>query len=468
MSRTLLSDLRRLTARAWTWWRPSGLLFEVRRHVLASTTGRRMVLIAAAAFLPVAVLAFVLAGALARTADLTGDVGAVVEQRIAPVLVLSDELAESQVLLDRYFSSGAGHDRAAFLAHARRVEAGFAALEDRGGSAAIERLTGSAYASWTFLHETVASEGFELPETEQGRTALLATFSQTSAAIRRDLVRMTGLSSDAVVDLAEAARSTASGMRLLVYGGVPLAVLLGSVLVLWLVRDVRRGTGELLDAVADLQDGRFEARVPEITHGDLAPVARAFNEMAERLERQSRELEGIANRDELTGVMNRRGFEAVFRRELERAGRYGHPTALLLLDVDHFKQVNDTHGHPAGDVVLQAVAEEVVGAVRGVDRVGRWGGEEFAVLLPETDLPAAARVAERIRYLVERRVVDTPAGRIAVTVSIGLAVASSEEASARGEVLARADTALYEAKDRGRNQVRVAGGAIGHARSRGS
>ena len=416
-----------------------------------------MALIAVAAVLPVAVLTFVLASTLARTADLTGDVGLVVDQRIAPVLVLSDELAESQVLLDRYFSSGAEHDRAAFLAHSRRVESGFELLRGQGDVGAdVARLTDSAYASWTFVHQTVSAEDFVLPQSDEGRTALLATFSQTSAAIRRDLVRMTGSSSDAVVDIADEARSTATGMRVLVYGGVPLALLLGGVLVVWLVRDTRRGTSELLAAAARLEQGRFDTRVPEVTHGDLAPVARAFNQMAERLERQSRELEGIANRDELTGVMNRRGFERAFHHELERAERYGHPTALLLIDVDHFKQVNDTHGHPAGDLVLQAVASEITSAVRGVDRVGRWGGEEFAVLLPETDLEASVRVAERIRQLVGARVVDTPPGRIAVTVSVGLAVAGSDVVAAPAELLEAADGALYAAKDRGRNRVEVA------------
>ncbi|MDX1659587.1 MAG: diguanylate cyclase [Nitriliruptorales bacterium] len=450
--RTLTGDLRRLLA-----VRPRALLFAFRRRVLASTTGRRMLLIALAAVLPVALLAFVLASTLGRTAGLIGDVGTVVEDRVAPVLVLSDELAESQVMLDRYFNSGAAHDRAALLAHAQRVESGFALLQDKmPAGSEVARLTESAYASWSFIHETLAGDDFALPATEEGRTALLATFSQTSAAVRRDLVRLTGTSSDAVVDLADEARATATGMRVLVYGGVPLALLLGSVLVVWLVRDVRRGTAELLAAAARMEQGDFSTRVPEITHGDLAPVARAFNQMADRLERQSRELEGIANRDELTGVMNRRGFETVFRRELERAGRYGHPTALLLLDIDHFKQVNDTHGHPAGDAVLQGVAQEITAAVRGVDRVGRWGGEEFAVLLPETDADAARMVAERIRRLVAQRVVDTAAGRIAVTVSIGMAVADPDDVPDASALLDTADEALYAAKDRGRNRVEAA------------
>ena len=157
----------------------------------------------------------------------------------------------------------------------------------------------------------------------------------------------------------------------------------------------------------------------------------------------------LSSFDSLTGLLNRRVFEEQGRAELERARRYNHPVALLLMDADHFKSINDRHGHAQGDRVLVAVAEVVRSTLRTIDRVGRWGGEEFAAILPETNLRSAARAAERVRRQAE---LALAAGR-AVTLSIGVTEVSPAETLEAA--LQRADTALYEAKRAGRNRVSV-------------
>jgi len=158
------------------------------------------------------------------------------------------------------------------------------------------------------------------------------------------------------------------------------------------------------------------------------------------------------NRDGLTGVFNRRYLEESLDYEFTRARRYGHPLSVLLLDLDHFKRINDTHGHLAGDEVLRQAARRIASAVRNVDVVGRYGGEEFLVILPETDCDGAHVVAERIRTLIATQPVVYGETAIDISTSIGLATLEAHMA-AYTDLVERADTALYQAKRNGRNQV---------------
>ncbi|MGQ9828153.1 MAG: sensor domain-containing diguanylate cyclase [Roseiflexus sp.] len=162
-----------------------------------------------------------------------------------------------------------------------------------------------------------------------------------------------------------------------------------------------------------------------------------------------------ATTDELTGIWNRRSFFENVRREFQRSQRTLHPLAILMIDVDYFKSVNDTYGHTVGDYVLHGVAERCRNQLRIIDIIGRYGGEEFAVALPETDIHAAGQIAERLRVAVERAPFITDHGSIALTISIGAAVYHPEDHVTLDAVIDRADRALYMAKRSGRNCVRV-------------
>jgi diguanylate cyclase (GGDEF)-like protein/PAS domain S-box-containing protein len=163
-------------------------------------------------------------------------------------------------------------------------------------------------------------------------------------------------------------------------------------------------------------------------------------------------LRELASLDPLTGVYNRRQFDDLARAEMERWRRYGSRPSLIMLDGDHFKAVNDRYGHQAGDDVLKRIAAICKDAVRQVDVVARMGGEEFAVLLPETDLAAAKLVAERIRAGAEAASVEWDDTAISFTLSLGLVQAQSRD-EAIGDLIRLADQALYRAKHNGRNQV---------------
>lgn len=170
------------------------------------------------------------------------------------------------------------------------------------------------------------------------------------------------------------------------------------------------------------------------------------------LERANQQLALLANTDGLTGVANRRYFLQRLEQELERSKRYHSPLVLAALDVDHFKQINDQYGHQAGDEVLKALSEFTVKMLRANDLVGRLGGEEFAILMPESDQEAGAIVSERIRAELAAIQIDTVAGPLSVTVSIGVTQAYPEVDTAE-TMLRRADAAMYRAKTGGRNRV---------------
>ncbi len=164
------------------------------------------------------------------------------------------------------------------------------------------------------------------------------------------------------------------------------------------------------------------------------------------------EVQQLARIDGLTHLYNRRHFTEMARHEFERARRYHHPLTAIMLDIDHFKNVNDTHGHAVGDQVLQIVAARCQAIVREIDVLGRYGGEEFVSLVLETDLQGGEVVAERLRQTVAEPPIDTDHGTIAVTISLGIAVLDKDCRDLE-DLLRRADQALYAAKQAGRNQV---------------
>jgi len=159
--------------------------------------------------------------------------------------------------------------------------------------------------------------------------------------------------------------------------------------------------------------------------------------------------------DTLTGLANRRFCEAALEKELVRAGRFGEPFTLVVGDIDDFKTVNDRYGHPTGDEVLKEFAAVLRNTVREIDLAGRWGGEEFVIGLPGTDLAGGVRLAERVRAALAKHPVEAPSGEpVRATASFGVAQLGTE--TALSELLAGADAALYRAKRAGKDRVATA------------
>ncbi len=188
-------------------------------------------------------------------------------------------------------------------------------------------------------------------------------------------------------------------------------------------------------------------------------IARAQNMLQLRardleLAELNKQLYTLATTDALTGVANRRRFLEIVRHELDRGRRYGRPLSLAMIDVDDFKKVNDSFGHDVGDTVLQVLARTLSDESRNVDQVGRLGGEEFAILLPETNSGRAEAACMRLLAAIRKIRIDTDIEPVGVTVSIGLADACREDDV--GSLLKRADIALYRAKESGKDRIAVA------------
>ena len=188
-----------------------------------------------------------------------------------------------------------------------------------------------------------------------------------------------------------------------------------------------------------------------------AQVAELFaNQVAIVLDNSRRveQMEKQAITDELTGLYNRRAFASLAEKEVGRARRYQRPLALILFDIDHFKNVNDTHGHLMGDQVLRILTEKVTKTTRSTDIVCRYGGEEFIVLMPEAGREEAMAMAERLREMVSGITVVAPGGTLSLTISLGMAEFEAGSDETLENLIHRADKAMYEAKAAGRNTVR--------------
>lgn len=182
-------------------------------------------------------------------------------------------------------------------------------------------------------------------------------------------------------------------------------------------------------------------------------LRRELTRANEALATKQAELLFASTHDELTGLVNRREFVRLALLELARATRVPGPTSLVMLDVDHFKKINDRYGHPAGDEVLQMVAIAMTAGVRTVDVVARMGGEEFVILLPNTSLEGALAVAEKIRASLDSAPLQLRSASLRVTASFGVSVLSQGESGTLDDLYAAADRALYAAKNQGRNRV---------------
>jgi diguanylate cyclase (GGDEF)-like protein len=302
------------------------------------------------------------------------------------------------------------------------------------------------------------------------------TFNEMAAQLQtrlEELERQRGRLRDVITRFGEALGATHDGdqlMRLIVEAAVEATGAKGGVIV--------SASGELIQAGTP-GGGADKIEVPlsagEVTFGSLLLFSDRFEDedrmtavslashavVALDNARLHRIVERQALVDGLTGLANRRQCEETLASELARVERFGGPLAIVVADLDWFKDVNDRHGHPSGDAVLREFAQLLNETVRDIDLAGRWGGEEFLVILPGTHLDGGAQVAERIRLALAGRIVLSADGSpIPVTASFG--VAATPPASTAAELFSAADAALYEAKRNGKNRVEVAPEAVAH------
>jgi diguanylate cyclase (GGDEF)-like protein len=209
-----------------------------------------------------------------------------------------------------------------------------------------------------------------------------------------------------------------------------------------------------------LQEANEELGKLNLSYEQLTVELKQAKEKAEKfaleLKNTNEQLREMTFRDGLTGLYNHRYFQDLMGKELSRSRRYKKSFSLMMLDLDHFKKINDEYGHPVGDLVLKQVCKSIKDTIRDCDIAARYGGEEFAIVLPETELGGAIIVAERLRKAIEQLQIDTNGCRIGVTASVGLtSYHPSTKKIGKSEILSEADIALYNSKNKGRNMTSI-------------
>jgi diguanylate cyclase (GGDEF)-like protein len=230
-----------------------------------------------------------------------------------------------------------------------------------------------------------------------------------------------------------------------------LTVAIGGTAVI-IARNIIYPLQDLIKGVQRVAGGDLQVTVPVRRKDELGIVTSMFNEMVERLEEHQTRLEELATTDPLTGLANRKQIMTSLDLQMDGFSRHGTKFSLLMLDIDFFKKVNDTYGHQAGDSVLVELASILRTILRTLDTAGRYGGEEFVVILDTADQSQAVQSAERIRQAVERHVFSFHGHELRITVSIGASVIYPTDETV-DSLIARVDKALYMAKSEGRNRV---------------
>lgn len=246
---------------------------------------------------------------------------------------------------------------------------------------------------------------------------------------------------------------TLEGLQQTLLACFAVAMIVGIFVTLALAKNLTSGIGALYTGAEKVMGGDLKVQVEVKSQDEIGELARMFNRMVVQLGEDKAKLERRANTDSLTGLYNHRFFQERVAEEIKRAQRHSRPISIIMLDLDHFKNFNDTHGHPAGDGALVAVSNLIKQTVREIDVVGRYGGEEFAVLMPECDLEDALQTAERLRINIQRHCFQGKDGEIVpMTASLGVAAFPNHSQEREGLIFA-ADIALYQSKTLGRNKV---------------
>lgn len=282
----------------------------------------------------------------------------------------------------------------------------------------------------TVVCDQLQDEGYETVEAADGSAALIICAAERPDAILLD-IEMPGLDGHQVLATLKADPELRD---------IPVVFLTGRTSTDDMVAGLRAGAHDYLKK--PFEPAELIARV-----GGAVRVKRLQDELRIRND----QLDKLSRIDGLTGLYNRRHIDEQLQKGLNIARRHDQPLAVLMLDIDHFKLINDVEGHPAGDRVLQEFARRLEAATRVGDVVGRWGGEEFIVIAPQTDMDGALRLGERIRAAVADEGMETGDHRVSVTVSIGCVVGLDA-----AELIDHADAALYRSKSEGRNRVTAA------------
>lgn len=374
-------------------------------------------------------------------------------EQVGPIQDLRVLVWDTLIPVDEFVDGGGTHRPAAYRTLRAAIENDFAELHKTLDShPAIRVPVERALQDWTAA-DRVATEliSVERPPGDPEAAEMMERYHGLIAATSDRLgVAYKQVAGEIQADHDRAVQAFVRSEELALFAAVisVLAIVAGVVVI---GRVMAASVDRLVDGASRFAEGerdhRIEVRVPP----ELRRVAEEFNRMIKRIQESEETLSDLARVDGLTGLQNRRAFDEALAEMHARMRRTQEAGAVLFVDVDHFKRINDTYGHAAGDDVLRAIARLVTSSLRPSDGIYRIGGEEFCVLLPGVGMTAARDLAERLRQEVAEHKITAGESDIAVTVSVGGAKAIASLAPAR--IVEAADAALYRAKTTGRNRT---------------
>jgi diguanylate cyclase (GGDEF)-like protein len=379
-------------------------------------------------------------------------------EEVTPIIDLEDLLEQAERLIQAGIWHPDTYDDRAYLDLVPLIDQAFATAGELpfGKTDEIDGIMRS-HELWVDVRERWR----EIQASGLGRAEVVAATQGVASGMREAcfvLERIKSIALGEVKDGREEERRWRKSLNLflplVLVVGIGIAAAIANSLIKAIIEPLRA----LEQGAQHLARGELSYRVGELSRDELGDLARSFNLMAQKLQQSHQTLEGLSNLDFLTGLANVREFYRLFHDEIRRAERYQHHFSLIILDVDEFKQVNDNFGHQAGDLVLQEVGRKLRDLVRNIDHVARIGGDEFAILFPETNRGQARELAERIRghfdsHLVES--VQSPVTPLRITISLGLGTYPTDARQAN-DLFAMTDQALYRAKREGRNRLCLA------------
>lgn len=376
-------------------------------------------------------------------------------EELFPIDRLEESLMQTSNLVDEQNGYSEVDRRSRFMLLSQEIDQTFTLLLN-SPSQVVEkrRLVLELQKEWQQVYlnaQKLLVPSISVTSERQQRQQLEQHLTKASQQIRRLSALLTSFQS---TDNLRQAKDLKQRVRTINILAATVVIVMAIRSIFFLAHSILKPLKQLKQGLAQFGDGDLSFRIDLKSGDELEQLANTINWMAENLEENQRALTEMATIDGLTGVFNRREFNRRLTIEIERSLREGHPVSLLMVDIDHFKKINDIYGHQSGDDALRHISRLIKQEVRPGDLPARYGGEEFAVILPYANSTEAFAVAERLRILIENQdiSIQNNLNKIRITASLGCST-FPVDAQTENALMTEADSALYRAKETGRNRV---------------
>ncbi|MFV1997670.1 MAG: diguanylate cyclase [Acidiferrobacterales bacterium] len=429
---------------------------------MSLTIRNRLFLALAGMLVPLAILSITIFAFLNQTADIVQETLVDPIAEVNETTFLKNLLYQAAMPASDYLVHGSFKERVRFRQLEEKIEKQFSHLKSsRDLPTNQKQLLAQTYGKWTLANEMSSDILQREPPLDHRLGA--ATQERLEGLFRHATDLVDKMHSNAEEALRKGAKLSGQGKKRIEKTTIYIILIGLSIMLIieyLVVRSILRPLQKLEDGVLGIAKGDYDRQVSIDTDDEFGRLAASFNDMATNLKKAHTELEQLSMQDGLTGILNRRALEQALESEAARARRFGKEFSLVIFDIDNFKKVNDTYGHLFGDDVLIAIIREVEKHMRPVDVFGRYGGEEFVIIMPETGIEGAAASTERLRGVIEYMNLKDEHGQD-VPVSASFGVACSSEGIVGNDLLELADKRLYHAKAEGRNKVISSGSELG-------